>query len=102
MPDTIHSEQASIDVCGPNILRKGFVMRFLWILVWVVAVILGFFISGAFSQLAMITLAPPDAGVGFAALIGFLRFVAWVAFVWIVHRVFQAATQKTMPSQSRR
>ncbi len=69
-------------------------MKFLWILMWPVAVILGFFVSGAFAQLALMPLAPPDAGVGFATLVGFLRLVVWIAFIWIVRRIFQAATRK--------
>lgn len=70
-------------------------MRLLGLLVWVVAVILGFFISGAVSQLVLIPLAPPDADVGFAALIGFLRLIVWLAFVWLVARIFRAATRKS-------
>ena len=49
-----------------------------------------FFISGAFSRAILVPLAPPDAGVGLAAAFGAVRLMVWLAFVWLVARVYRA------------
>ena len=64
------------------------------IVVWLAAVVVGFFISGAFSNFVLVPLAPPDAGVGLAMLFGALRLLIWLAFVWLVARGYQAIIRK--------
>lgn len=70
-------------------------MRLLGLLVWAIAVVLGFFISGAVSSAFLMPLAPADAGVGFALLVGLARTAVWVAVVLLAARLFRAVTQKS-------
>ena len=70
-------------------------MKLVGLLVWALAVVVGFFISGVFSSAVLMPLAPVDAGVGFATLVGVVRLAVWIAIVLLAARLFRALTQKS-------
>lgn len=68
-------------------------MRLLGLVTWSIAFILGFFVSKVLVGLVPILSAAliPGSGptVGFSLLMGFLRLLIWLSFVWFAARLFR-------------